>query len=96
MIAHPLTWIEVSSSALSANVSHYKRAVGNATLAPVIKSNAYGHGLELVGSVLEQHSDVGLLCVISISEALALRAAGNAKPILVLSILDCRMLWNKM
>ncbi len=81
--------VEISKSALLHNVASYKAILTPGTLlAPVIKSNAYGHGLLEVGAILDTSADVGYLCVVSVSEALQLRAHGITKPILVLSIID--------
>ena len=81
--------VEISKSALLHNIASYKAILNpQALLAPVIKSNAYGHGILEVGAILDTSPDVGYLCVVSVSEALQLRAHGITKPILVLSIID--------
>lgn len=82
----PTTRVEISASAFNANVALYKKLIGNGHLAPVIKSNAYGHGIMEIGQLCEQNSNVSWLCLTSISEALKLRAAGITKPILLLFI----------
>ncbi len=51
-------------------------------MAAVIKSEAYGHGLVPVAKALEQE-DIWGVCVVTPDEGLTLRAAGFAKPILV-------------
>lgn len=48
----------------------------------MIKSEAYGHGLVPVAKALEQE-DIWGVCVVTPDEGLTLRAAGFAKPILV-------------
>ena len=88
MIHQPYTWVEISRGALEHNLSQFKKIIGEGILAPVIKGNAYGHGLDLVGHVCEQSPHVGWLCVAMLSEALTLRKAGITKPILVLVCLD--------
>ena len=81
--------VEISKNALLHNVASYKAMLAPGTLlAPVIKSNAYGHGMLEVGSILDTSADVGYLCVVSVSEALQLRTHGITKPILVLSIIN--------
>jgi alanine racemase len=81
--------VEISKSALLHNIASYKKILNpQALLAPVIKSNGYGHGILEVGAILDRSPDVGYLCVVSVSEALHLRAHGITKPILVLSIID--------
>ncbi len=86
---NPLTWVEISKRALRDNIYQYANIISQcALLAPVIKSNAYGHGLLPVASLLDGNTLVTWLCVVSLSEALMLRAHGIQKTILVLSIID--------
>ena len=83
------SWIEINASALKHNVLAYKSLVGPSTLlAPVIKADAYGHGILAVGSILNTIEDVGYLCVAHLSEALTLRKNGITKPLVVLSVID--------
>jgi len=79
------TWVEVSKEAIEHNIAQYKKVIGDAILAPVIKSNAYGHGLVEVGQICEKNKNVGWLCTATLSEALTLRKNNITKPILVLS-----------
>lgn len=83
-----VTWLEIDTIALDHNVSLYSAISKPALLAPVIKSNAYGHGIELVAQFFNQHAAIDILCVVSLSEAVHLRNCGITKPLLVLSILD--------
>lgn len=85
---HHNTWVEINAHALEHNIKNYKAIVAPALLAPVIKSNAYGHGINTIAKILDNHRDVGLICVASLSEAIALRGMGIGKPLLVLSIID--------
>ena len=80
------SWVEIDTQALTHNLCNYKKVIGKALLAPVIKSNAYGHGIELVARVCDQESAVDALCVVSLPEALLLRSIGIKKPIVVISI----------
>ena len=49
------SWIEISRSALLANARHFQAQLApKATLLPVLKSNAYGHGMELVARMLAE------------------------------------------
>lgn len=83
------SWIEISKSALLHNIKQYKQLLSPHTvLAPVIKGNAYGHGMIEVGSILNESPLVDYLCVVSLSEAVTLRNNGIIKPLLVLSFLD--------
>lgn len=54
------------------------------TLAPCLKSNAYGHGLLEIASILESYKDVEFLTVFSLSELLLLKQQKIKKKILVL------------
>ncbi len=89
MIIAPYSWIEINKAALLNNAAVFKSLIGkNSFLAPVIKANGYGHGIELVATIFDASDDVDLLCVGYLSEALALRAAGIKKPLLVMSCID--------
>jgi len=81
------TWIQVSKKAIDHNITQYKKVIGDGILAPVIKSNGYGHGLLEVGKICEENKQVGWLCVATLSEALLLRKNNITKPILILSYL---------
>ncbi len=88
MIHKPHTWIEISKQALIHNLKQLKKVVGKNVFAPVIKGNAYGHGMLEVGTVCQESHHVDWVCVASLSEALKLRANDFTKPILVLAYLD--------
>lgn len=84
----PRTLIEISKAAFDHNIAYYKNIIGaHNTLAAVIKSNGYGHGLHQIASLCQQNSLVDWLCVAYLSEALALK--NITKPILVLGYSDC-------
>ncbi|MBI5465934.1 MAG: alanine racemase [Candidatus Kerfeldbacteria bacterium] len=83
-LAH--SWVEISERALVSNIRAHRRLLGSDTkLLAVVKSNAYGHGLELVARVAQKSGQVDWLGVASLREAMALRQAGIRLPILVLS-----------
>lgn len=86
----PHTWIELSTSAFSHNMESYTKLInGQGQLAVVVKSNAYGHGVQEIAGLCQQDPRVHWLCVAHLSEALALRRAyGVTKPILVLAGVD--------
>ncbi len=46
-----LNRIEVSKAAILSNFEEYKKLVGNQEVWPVVKANAYGHGLEVVTEI---------------------------------------------
>ena len=75
------TWIEIDRSNLEHNVSQYASWIPKATkIAPVIKGNAYGHGLHQVGYIHDQNKNVSRLCVANSTEALQLRQFNIQKP----------------
>jgi len=84
----PITWVEIDAQALEHNVQQYASVAPHSLLAPVIKSNAYGHGIEHVAKILDKNNNVDFLCVVALSEAISLRLIGIKKPILVLSIIN--------
>lgn len=88
MHALPLTWIEISKSALENNLRMFKSLAHNTLIAPVVKSNAYGHGLLEIARLCQESSSADWLCTASLSDAVFLRTQGIIKPILVLSYLD--------
>lgn len=80
-----LIWVEIDQAALRANLRTFRSLVGPAVkLMPVVKSNAYGHGATLVAGALQAAGGADWLGVNSVDEALQLRSAGVALPILVL------------
>jgi len=74
-------WIEVDLAAVARNAARLHRWCG-VPLWPVIKANAYGHGLTPVACRLAQTPGVEGLCVGCLREALALHRAGVALPVL--------------
>lgn len=76
--------IEVDRSALSRNITVFRRLVGPSTrLMAVVKADAYGHGL-LIASDAFLAGGADLLGVHSVAEAARLRDGGVTAPILVL------------
>ncbi|MGE5425969.1 MAG: alanine racemase [Bacillota bacterium] len=63
-----LNRIEVSSEALKSNLSYLQSFQPGAEIIPVLKSNAYGHGLKEVCRIL-RHSSVKMVAVDSFPEA---------------------------
>ncbi len=76
------TWIEVNLAALQRNINRLQQITEKPVMA-VVKANAYGHGLDEVSQAAIE-AGVIRLCVARIEEALRLRAAGIAIPILVM------------
>jgi len=59
---------------------------------PVLKANAYGHGLVPVGRFLEAHN-ADMLGVAILEEGVALREAGVRLPVLVMGGIQAEQLW---
>jgi len=55
---------------------------------PVVKANAYGHGMIEIAKICDKAKDVDRICVVSGGEAIALRENGIKKPIQILSFYD--------
>jgi alanine racemase len=77
------SWIELDGKAAEKNLSAIRRFAGNAKVYAVVKSNAYGHGLEIFSELMDKASADGF-CVDTVPEGLVLREGGIRKPILVL------------
>jgi|SRR5579872_464687 len=69
------------------NLNKFKKAYSNLSFAPVLKSNAYGHGLTEVAKILD-NEQLAFLCVDSLYEARILRKAGIKSKILILGYTD--------
>lgn len=79
-----LNVIEINSEALKKNFHYVQNAHPQALVAPVLKSNAYGHGLKLIGKWASEELQPPFLCVDSLFEAYELEKAGVKKPVLIL------------
>jgi len=76
-------WIEIDREALGHNLEVFRSVLSPGTrVAAVVKANAYGHGMELVASEIEDRVD--FLAVHAAEEARRLRRAGIATPILIM------------
>ncbi len=94
----PLITVEISKSKLLGNLDEFRKLAPHNKIAPVLKSNAYGHGLIEIAKILEesQHSSrwthnkkdsddtIPFFVVDSYFEALALRSGGIKTPILII------------
>jgi alanine racemase len=74
-------WIEVDLDAIAHNLDAISR-FAETPLMPVIKANAYGHGLVPVARCVAAHGAVRGLAVGTLGEAVALRQAGIEVPVL--------------
>lgn len=74
------TWLEISASALRHNYQRVAEFIAPAQVMAVVKSDAYGHGLTLVGEVLKETATS--FAVDRVEEGVALRRLGIEVPIL--------------
>lgn len=82
-------WIEINANLLIRNIKNIKRIVGdNVQLAPVVKGNAYGHGLLGTAQILDEASEVQFLSLTSLEDAILLQKEGIKKSMLLLKPLQ--------
>ena len=82
------TWVEVSKSKLCANLSRIEEHLGlECLVSPVVKANAYGHGLSLVAALLYERG-VRHFSVDSLEEALSLYDMGIKCPVLIMGYIE--------
>lgn len=79
-----LNLIEINKNALRDNFNFFQNINPKSKICPVLKSNAYGHGLTLVGKFVSNELNPEFICVDSLYEAYELRKAGIDSPVLVL------------
>ena len=79
------SWIEISKPAILKNFDHLS-TFGADHLIPVIKANAYGHGLEEVAEILKSRS-FPYLAVDNLAEAIRIRKVSD-QPILIMGVVD--------
>lgn len=72
----------LSKSALQHNVAFLKQQAPQSSLCTVLKANAYGHRVELVAPIIENHADY--FAVAAIEEAQAIREVSPNIPIILL------------
>jgi alanine racemase len=75
------TYLEVNLSQLKKNLENIRAHVAPAKVMPMVKANAYGHGIEGVAPFIEPYVDY--FGVALVEEAIQLRGLGITKPILV-------------
>ena len=87
MLLEKHCWAEVSLDALRENFRLVQAAAGNTPVMAVVKANAYGHGDAAVARLLEAEG-AAAFAVSDLAEALCLRRAQVARPILILGWTD--------
>ena len=85
------SYIDIDLNNLEHNYQHVKNLVGQVHVMPIVKANAYGHGMIKCAKQLEK-CGVHSLGVAILQEGIALRQAGICIPIVVLGgILHCQI-----
>jgi len=74
-------YLEVNLSQLKRNIDAIRAHVGTAKIMPMIKANAYGHGMDGVAPFIEPFVDYFGVAILE--EGIHLRELGISKPILV-------------
>jgi alanine racemase len=82
-----ITWIELNKDHLAHNIEQFKTIAPQSEIWPVVKSNAYGHGVEQIAELLDQNDNVAGLMVVNLAEAIVLSKI-TSKLLLVLSYFD--------
>lgn len=79
-----LNLIEVSSQSLKKNFEYFSSLNPKTAVCPVLKSNAYGHGVSLIGKFVDKELSPEFICVDSLYEAYELKKAGVKTKIMIL------------
>ena len=92
----PLIRLEISKGAIVNNLNEFSKLAPNGHIAPVLKSNAYGHGLFEIAKILERYrhtiknarntdgsGTIPFFVIDSYFEAVALRSQGIKTPLLI-------------
>lgn len=83
-VYHNLNRITISSQALRENFAYFSQTNPHAEIAPVLKANAYGHGLVPIGQWIDKNLKVPFICIDSMHEAYQLRHVGVRTPLLLI------------
>lgn len=83
-----LTWIEISKQNLIHNIKEFKKIIGkDVLLAPAIKGNAYGHGLEICAEIFSENG-ANWLSVFSLEDLVRIRKINTEIPVLLLGYVE--------
>ena len=75
------TKITINLSALRNNLQQVRQMAPNSAVIAMVKSNAYGHGINRIAAALPDAEALGVACL---EEGLLLRAAGIKNPIVLM------------
>ncbi len=94
-----LNEITVDSSALINNYNYFQKNNPNCHICPVLKSNAYGHGLLQVAQIIDKHfKNIPYIMVDSLYEAYELNKQDIKTPIMIMGYTDPQnyQVWKKL
>jgi len=93
-----LNEITIDSSALVHNYHYYQKQNPHTIVCPVIKANAYGHGLREVAKIIDDELSPPYLMVDSLYEAYELSKLHTRTPILIMGFTDPQnyAVWKKL
>lgn len=89
MSYHHLNTLTIFPEKLVHNLGILSRLQGNIQPVPVVKSNAYGHGINILAPLLASY-DIPFVCVDSLYEAYELEKYGYKKDVLIMGYADPR------
>jgi alanine racemase len=92
--SYPLNVIELNKKTFMENYKYLSTIHQNLKVAPVLKSNAYGHGLKEIGKMVDR-LEPPFICVDSLYEANLLQKEGVKSQILIMGYVDPRSLERK-
>lgn len=80
------SYIKVSKKNILHNLKQFRRLISrDRLLMPVVKSNAYGHGITEIAKIIEKSKVADKICVVNSEEALLLKKNKIHSPIFILS-----------
>ncbi len=92
--SYPLNTISINQERVNYNYKTLSQLDDKVKIAPVLKSNAYGHGIEIIGNIVDLYNPP-FICVDSLFEAYKLQKAGVNSKILIMGYVDPRSLIRK-
>ena len=87
----PLITIYISKKAIINNLNYFRKLAPKCEVAPVLKSNAYGHGLYMIANILKEER-LPFLIIDSYFEARTLRNEGIENPLLIIGYATTEMI----
>ena len=78
-------WVTIDIQALQENLARVRSLCPESKIIPVIKADAYGHGMEQIArAIIDSHTAIAAFAVATMAEALALHSLELDIPILLL------------